>query len=696
MKIDFLILRGAVGGIETTINRLLDSDAFRNDEVRVVQVFYEGFNYLHRKESFYPLLFGTKGYDVQRITQEYYSFLTEHGLPDVIISTAAPFLNYTAKDALRALNANIPVISWLHTTPDLYENAGLGGNEYLKMADYHFAISDKIERMIHAAVPDACVIRTYNPCSEKLDINNNKNLSTAIHKEDGPLKLVYVGRISQEKRILTILEAMTMVKGDLQLDIYGSGEDSEYGNRIHEFITANGLADKILWHGWADDPWGESQDADYSILASDYEGMPLTAIESLSYGIPVISTMTSGIDELVQPGITGFLFNHNAPEELAEILQMTIDGKIAITDKRPCFEAASPYQYQNATYDFRAKLECTAFSNDFNDNSGILPSVYHKYPMYMNDKISIIIPCHNSEKYIRFCLDSILSQTIPLRMLEIICVDDCSEDRTVDILKEYENKCPDLFIIVCLDQHAGSGQARNIGMNYASGNYLGFIDSDDLLFPDALNDLYKKIKINNCNMSVGDITCFRNGSFIKYHKGCNDMKNIYTKRQYLASYGIINSCCGKLYDLEWLKNNNITFPDTYYGEDGGFTLQCILLADKIYNIAETVYAYRYSNGDSVMHNTPQNYYQQLFNSDDYALDNIMRHINIAPEYAEIEAVYFYNILYKIIQDDNIDDQIKIYSSKYMLKRFPDFLQNTYIKQHVSTQELVHIKELTEC
>ena len=108
-------------------------------------------------------------------------------------------------------------------------------------------------------------------------------------------------------------------------------------------------------------------------------------------------------------------------------------------------------------------------------------------------KISVIIPCYNAQAYIPRCLHSIFSQTIGMETLEIILVNDASTDHTLDILLQFENKFPDSVIVVNLEQNIRQGGARNVGLSYASGEYVAFLDADDWIHPDFYSTLYSEL-----------------------------------------------------------------------------------------------------------------------------------------------------------------------------------------------------------
>jgi glycosyltransferase involved in cell wall biosynthesis len=119
--------------------------------------------------------------------------------------------------------------------------------------------------------------------------------------------------------------------------------------------------------------------------------------------------------------------------------------------------------------------------------------------MNTNIKISIIIPVHNTEKYLPKCLDSILNQTF--EEIEIIIVNDCSTDDSKKIILKYL----DLFhsvIFIDLDTNIGPGASKNRGVDVATGNYLTFVDSDDWIEKDSLQYIYNSISHTCCDVMV--------------------------------------------------------------------------------------------------------------------------------------------------------------------------------------------------
>lgn len=132
----------------------------------------------------------------------------------------------------------------------------------------------------------------------------------------------------------------------------------------------------------------------------------------------------------------------------------------------------------------------------------------------MIPQISVIVPCYNSQKYIQKCINSILSQSF--NNFELILVNDCSKDNTLEIIQKYAKKDNRIKIINHLNNQ-GSHNARLSGINIAKGEYIAFIDSDDYVAKDYLSNLY----INTENKKIDLIISsdhFKKFKFIKVRK----------------------------------------------------------------------------------------------------------------------------------------------------------------------------------
>ncbi len=116
----------------------------------------------------------------------------------------------------------------------------------------------------------------------------------------------------------------------------------------------------------------------------------------------------------------------------------------------------------------------------------------------MQTCVSIIIPVYNAEPYLDSCLSSVFGQT--LQSIEVICINDGSTDRSAAILKEWQQKEPRLKILN--GTHGGPSQARNMGLSQAIGDYISFVDSDDMIDPGMMNAMYQAAHQNNADMVI--------------------------------------------------------------------------------------------------------------------------------------------------------------------------------------------------
>jgi glycosyltransferase involved in cell wall biosynthesis len=198
--------------------------------------------------------------------------------------------------------------------------------------------------------------------------------------------------------------------------------------------------------------------------------------------------------------------------------------------------------------------------------------------MQSNPKISIIIPVYNVEPYLRQCLDSAAGQT--LKEIEIICIDDGSTDNSLEILNEYANK-DDRFIVL-KRQNRGAGAARNAGIAAASGEYVGFVDSDDYIGLNFFEKLYSKTIGTSADIvkgAVRSVDC--NG---KESMSGPRFKDIKENRAYFNW-----TFWSAIYKRKFLKDNKIDFPeDIITGQDNVFLAKAVVLAGEI-EFCETVF-----------------------------------------------------------------------------------------------------------
>ena len=195
-------------------------------------------------------------------------------------------------------------------------------------------------------------------------------------------------------------------------------------------------------------------------------------------------------------------------------------------------------------------------------------------------KVSIVIPVYNVEAYIKVSLLSALNQT--LDSIEYIIIDDCGADRSIDIVKEIIFEHPrnkDIFIYRH-SQNMGLSVARNTGVKMARGKYIFFMDSDDEITEDCIELHYNLIKSSRADYTVANVSLL--GAKSNHIKSISDRINhqtpieSYLKREYSVS------AWNKLYNVGFLKNNNLVFKENLLHEDILWSYQISLLAEKLF------------------------------------------------------------------------------------------------------------------
>jgi len=208
-------------------------------------------------------------------------------------------------------------------------------------------------------------------------------------------------------------------------------------------------------------------------------------------------------------------------------------------------------------------------------------------------RVSVIIPIYNAERHLEECLDSCLSQD--LEQIEIICVNDGSTDNTGKILERYSTAHAN--IVVLNQENQGAGAARNLGMTYARGEFVAFMDSDDY-YPDqyALKKLYKAAIEKEVLVCGGSLYFMDNG---KVDMGITSRIFRESRMMHYRELQRWGGFTRFIYNTHFLKNNKIFFPEYRINEDPPFFVETMVKTDKFYVISDCVYLVR-RNTDKII------------------------------------------------------------------------------------------------
>ena len=213
-------------------------------------------------------------------------------------------------------------------------------------------------------------------------------------------------------------------------------------------------------------------------------------------------------------------------------------------------------------------------------------------------KISVIIPVYNVEEYLAGCLDSILSQS--LADIEIIGIDDCSTDQSAKVLEEYASKDKRIKIVKN-EINRGPGYSRNKGLGMATGTYIMFVDSDDMIAEGSLLALYNKAEDSKADGVLFDIDSIYEieadqYNIAKCHPHKHEYSGIYTGQELFTiqfdngDLQLTPYIC--LWSKDFILNNSLFFPEGIWHEDVPFAVCAFMRADRMVFLRKVCYIYR--------------------------------------------------------------------------------------------------------
>lgn len=205
-----------------------------------------------------------------------------------------------------------------------------------------------------------------------------------------------------------------------------------------------------------------------------------------------------------------------------------------------------------------------------------------------NNLVSILVPFYNVDQYIERCIQSLIQQTY--EDIEILLIDDCSPDRSLEIAQNYAHNDPRIKILR-YEKNRGLGGARNYGLENAKGKYVLFVDSDDFIELNTVEVLFDIAKQNNlCVLEANYLKEDKMNSEVLPRKSCYSEK-VFSGKEYWDSIPIAPVVAwNKFYKLSFLKNNNITFKIRKF-EDVAFTSEVFMKAKRVMNIDFPFYHY---------------------------------------------------------------------------------------------------------
>lgn len=290
-------------------------------------------------------------------------------------------------------------------------------------------------------------------------------------------------------------------------------------------------------------------------------------------------------------------------------------------------------------------------------------------------KVSVIVPAYNVENYIEACLNGIVNQT--LKEIEIIIINDGSTDRTKEKIEKYQKQYPN-SIRVINKENEGQGKARNMGIEYAYGEFITFVDADDTIDENMLEKMYKEAIAKQADVVVCDYDEIMEKETIR--KKAIPQKTEDLKKDYIVS---VAGPCNKLIRTNLLKKYHLRFCETGIYEDIAMIPLIGVYANKICYLEEPYYHYYIRQGSTMR--------QKEFNEKLLSIYTVMetlekgfRQSNRYEEFKEeLEYIYIRHLLYAgtgrfLEYEEGIKQVPKIVS--IMKNQYPNWRKNPYYKK----------------
>ena len=329
-------------------------------------------------------------------------------------------------------------------------------------------------------------------------------------------------------------------------------------------------------------------------------------------------------------------------------------------------------------------------------------------------KISVIVPVYNmaSDDKLRHCLDSLIAQTLPDGEIEIIAVNDCSTDDSLEIMKKYESENPGRFIALSCPRNLHQGGAKNIGLTYARGEWIGFIDADDWVVPDYYERMLTLAEetgadMVGCDYCLVDEYTFEPGKTV--HNNTPEQTGILDADRYKKLLVDTGSLVVKIYRRYIVLGENDPgpkpigedtdhedrlhiFPEDIFYEDNAVSNSWMLRAGHFEYIPEPLYFY-YQHDSSTVHTVTKKNLEDRIDAGRMMLEEARAGGYINKYHDEVEFLYtvlFYvNTLFSAMPKRmNIEGCYKFTKllADEMRKSFPEFQNNAYYLERIHPEE----------
>ncbi len=251
-------------------------------------------------------------------------------------------------------------------------------------------------------------------------------------------------------------------------------------------------------------------------------------------------------------------------------------------------------------------------------------------------KVSVIMPIYNAGEYLSRSLEGLAAQT--LDGMEYVLIDDCSDDDSYEIAREFQERHGEQTVLLRTERNAGPGGARNLGLSRASGEYVGFVDSDDEIVPQMFRKLYDRAVETGADIvDSGYYNEKLDYAMLHVSDELAGVQDDAKRSQLIVSGGYIVS---KLYRRDFLDKCGIKFREKVALEDSEFITKTFAMAERVANVKEIFYKYVFTNYSASRERDWRRYFENVMG----AMEANYRSVRDLPCYEGIQIAVEYLIV----------------------------------------------------
>lgn len=308
-------------------------------------------------------------------------------------------------------------------------------------------------------------------------------------------------------------------------------------------------------------------------------------------------------------------------------------------------------------------------------------------------QLSIIVPVYNmaADGKLNYCMDSLVSQTID--NYEILTVDDASTDNSLEILRDYEKRFPEKVRVFHYDDNRRQGGAKNEGLRHASGEWIGFIDSDDWITPDCYEKLIAKAKetgadVVGCDYNLVSEHTMQVGKIVKNNN--REQTGLLNDEKHKSLVMRPGSMVIKIYKHSVIKANKLSFPEHIFYEDNCAGPLWMLYFSHFEKLEEPMYYY-YQHASSTVHHISEEKCNDRMTAATLLLEECKNRGFLGKYKEEIEyrfvELFYVVTLFSYMQSAKCRKLSYVRNMrKFAIMQFPEFQSNRYYQELTGEEE----------